>query len=409
MTSSHIATRQLLRNKWDSSQEYTIHLFEKCNLECSFCWQDHRARDGIESVIERAIQITELLDQEPARHVTFNVMGGEVFDDSIFNDRLQLDYIQFAQIINDHAESLGKQVRIVFVSNLVTHQPQRVRRLIEVIRNDGIDCRLSTSYDSKGRFKPQQLALFKENVSALADLIDGVSMLMTLPVMRSIQSGKDEYFDLLYKAYGFEIYFDYYTPTTGWVDTPLSGTTLAESIAPSDVELLKFFEFMLEHYPRTQPFKGWLENSSNPLSCRDTKLLLADGTVCGCGQLHKTSTSIIQFYQGPIHDRDNIAIQDNFVTRQGCASCEHFDRCQLGCFMQQDYLDRERLSECLYRLIFNKIVYGEPIDYGRLSIHHGSGAASGGLLQKARGCHRGDVTAQTLQFSPPSENQRQGS
>ena len=36
----------LLEKKRDPEQEYTIHLFEYCNLRCSFCWQDHENRIG---------------------------------------------------------------------------------------------------------------------------------------------------------------------------------------------------------------------------------------------------------------------------------------------------------------------------------------------------------------------------
>jgi len=31
----------IIEPKRDPEQEYTIHLFEFCNLSCAFCWQNH--------------------------------------------------------------------------------------------------------------------------------------------------------------------------------------------------------------------------------------------------------------------------------------------------------------------------------------------------------------------------------
>lgn len=47
-------TDLLLNSKRDPEQEYTIHLFEYCNLSCSFCWQDHDSLVGVDDILEIA-------------------------------------------------------------------------------------------------------------------------------------------------------------------------------------------------------------------------------------------------------------------------------------------------------------------------------------------------------------------
>ena len=75
----------IIERKRDTEQEYTIHLFEYCNLRCSFCWQDHENEIGIDTVIEKLIPIEKFLQSETRHSVIFNVMGGEIFASKIFN------------------------------------------------------------------------------------------------------------------------------------------------------------------------------------------------------------------------------------------------------------------------------------------------------------------------------------
>ena len=60
-----------LANKRDSQQEYTVHLFEFCNLSCSFCWQDHDDRVGVDTVLEKLIPIEKFLQTERNKKVVF--------------------------------------------------------------------------------------------------------------------------------------------------------------------------------------------------------------------------------------------------------------------------------------------------------------------------------------------------
>lgn len=358
-----------LAKKRDDEQEYTLHLFEKCNLKCSFCWQDHNALKGVDTILEKMVPIKEFLDQETKPKVSFNVMGGEIFDDSIFNRKLFDNYIDLSLEIVNYAKSKNIEARINFVSNLVTEQPQKVAELLDTLTSLGIKNTLVTSYDSRGRFNKAQFTLFKQNVEILRERIASVSMLLTKPVIRQIMNEGDEYFKYLYKE-GFEIYFDYYTPT---IENDQTQTTdqMQTVMAPSDLDLLKVFYYLVDHYPNVQPIKAWIENTTNTASCRRSKLVLADGTKCLCGNLQLTEEKNIRFYNATIKKDDNGEIEDNFLKRWDCLSCEYFERCQLGCFMQHDYAARGQMVECPFKLTFDKIVHGVEVDLTQIKTYFG--------------------------------------
>jgi radical SAM protein with 4Fe4S-binding SPASM domain len=113
--------------------------------------------------------------------------------------------------------------------------------------------------------------------------------------------------------------------------------------------MLKAFKHFIDNYPKVDPIRGWIENDFNYVSCRTSKLVLADGTMCNCGNLVQDEKSI-KFYSSKIEAMDNSRIEDSFLEKYNCASCEYLDRCGMGCFMQHDYKFREELDECVYKL-----------------------------------------------------------
>jgi hypothetical protein len=210
----------------------------------------------------------------------------------------------------------------------------------------------------------------------LRPYISGVSMLFTKPVIKDLMAFRDPYFQYMYDE-GYEIYIDYYTPTTGWTNTD-QGSVLSDReshmvIGPSDKDLLMAFYFLIDHYPNVQPIRGWIQNTVNSLSCRSSKLILADGTKCMCGNLHLNNPQLITFYNAKIQPNDNTEIEDNFVKRWDCISCEYFQRCQLACFMQHDFSKRGQMEECPFKLTFDKITKGTEVDLDTIRVYYGKG------------------------------------
>ena len=54
----------LIDPKRDPEQEYTIHLFEFCNLRCNFCWQNHDNKIGVDNVVDKLPSIEKFVSKE---------------------------------------------------------------------------------------------------------------------------------------------------------------------------------------------------------------------------------------------------------------------------------------------------------------------------------------------------------
>ena len=117
----------------------------------------------------------------------------------------------------------------------------------------------------------------------------------------------------------------------------------------SDTLLYTFFKFLIDKYPKVEPVNAWIQNNYNYASCRTSKLILADGTMCLCGNLVQDPKSISQ-YKGKIEKKDNTEIEENHINKYNCFSCEYFKRCGMGCFMRHEYKFMEELDECVYKL-----------------------------------------------------------
>jgi radical SAM protein with 4Fe4S-binding SPASM domain len=327
----------ILERKRDPEQEYTLHLFEYCNLRCSFCWQDHENRVGLSNIVDKLEPIEKFLQNETRDSVVFNAMGGEVFAPEIFDDFLLDQYKQLSLGILNLATKYNKQVKINWVSNLVTNKIKEIEELFDYSNQIGLHAELVTSYDPRGRFNVNDFISFKKNMEYFGKRVTCISMLLNSPNIDYILKDKDPYFKYLYNE-GFYIYFDYYMPDES-----------ADFQAPTDSQLRDVFKHFIDKYPRVHPISDWIENEKNYASCRSSKLVLADGTMCQCGNLVQDE-KVIKFYSSKIQKMDNSEIEDKFLEKYDCVSCEYLDRCSFSCFMQHDYKFREELDECVYKI-----------------------------------------------------------
>lgn len=327
----------IIEKKRDPEQEYTLHLFEYCNLRCAFCWQDHENRIGINNVIDKLIPIEKFLKSESRNSVIFNAMGGEVFAPEIFDNTLLQAYKDLSLGIKQLGIKYNKNVKVNWVTNLVTNKYSLIEELLAYSKEIELHAQLVTSYDPRGRFNVNDFMQFKHSMNYFGDRITCISMLLNKPSIEYLLKDKDNYFKELYNS-GKYIYFDYYSPDSS-----------AEHQMPSDELLLRFFKHLIDNYPKVDPIKSWLENDKNYISCRTSKLVLADGTMCNCGNLVQDE-QVIKLYKTPLKPMDNSDIENNFLEKYDCVSCEYLNRCSLGCFMNHDYKFREELDECVYKL-----------------------------------------------------------
>lgn len=336
----------LLEKKRDRTQEISIYFFENCNLRCAFCWQDHESSQGLDSVREKVTAIEQYFKEEKRDAVSFAMMGGELFADKIFDQKLLSDFKYVTNCIKELSVKYNKNVTISWVTNLVTTKLNMIRELLVYGRSLDIKVELATSYDFAGRFNINQFLQFKTNVELMWDEINTFSLTMTRANCQYFLTKQDSYFDYLYNR-GAYFYFDFYMPDEA-----------ADRQCPSDTLLLEVFKKGITQYPNIDPWKSWLRNNNNYASCRSSRMINPDNSRSNCGAMvmAQNETAADKVYQVKLHNKSNAVIENHFLEKYNCIQCEYVERCSFGCFMQHASTKfTEELDDCVYRKTFQFI------------------------------------------------------
>lgn len=339
-TADELLLNQMLASKIQESTEIEHHLFEKCNLNCSFCGQDHDSEEGMDSIIEKAYQTIEFMKSSSLKNHTVNVMGGEIFNDLIEESVFE-DYYKFYQIIKDYAVSNDLTVRINFVTNLIfTKNIPNVKRLLERCTDNVF---ISTSYDFAGRgLDLNRMMSFRANLQTFKPYIGVVGFVLAKPSIRKLLADKDKFFKNELYA-NFPLYFDYYVPENS-----------ADKMMPSEQEMLDALLFVADKYPKIEPVKSLLENEENKMTCfsLNKTTILPDGKEVKCRYMEYE----VEQFHTPIDYSTNSGIINSHLERNECFSCQWFHRCMFRCFVQADWAALERLPICLFKTFFNETV-----------------------------------------------------
>ena len=329
----------LLKSKVQDSTEIEHHLFEKCNLNCSFCGQDHDSEVGMTTILEKAHQTVDFIMKSPLKKHTINVMGGEIFNDLIDHKTIA-QYYEFYDIIRKVCSDIKVEFRINFVTNLIfTENIPMVEWLLEKTPRENV--MLSTSYDFAGRGLDLNMSMrFKANLARFKDRVGVVGFVLTRPAIRKLMDDKDKFFkENLYP--NFPLYFDWYVPER-----------TANKMMPSEQEMLDGLLYVAEHYPNIEPVKSLLENEHNKMTCfsLNKTTILPDGKEVTCRYL----TYKDEQFETPIDYSTNAGIIQSHLDRHDCLSCEWYAKCQFRCFVQADWAELERLPTCMFKTFFEE-------------------------------------------------------
>lgn len=327
---------QVLKDKLPDSTEVELHLFEFCNLNCSFCGQDHDSTVGmnVDSILDKANTVTQFMASNELDSHIVNLMGGEIFNDLV-DDEMFEAYRAFRDRVNSWAADNGQTVRFNWVTNLIFERTERVERFISECDNSYI----STSYDFAGRgLNAEKSTQFEANLNAFADRITVIGFVLTKQAIKRILTRIDPFFEKLYR--NFTLYFDYYVPEKS-----------ASAMMPSEQEMYDVMCYIVKHYPNVYPVKDLIENERNQMTCYSlNKLtLLPDGEEVKCRYMTYDEGD----FETPIDYTSNENIIEAHLERHGCLGCEWFDRCQFRCFVQADWTNLERMDDCMFRTFFN--------------------------------------------------------
>lgn len=323
----------LLRDKKGHYKEAHLILFEKCNLSCSFCHQDHGSIVGMDgaAMFQKARTLLEVTS--PDTPIVVNITGGELFMDEVPDE-----FFTYYEVVGEMVLKHFKDVKLVFGTNLIFNQAARVMTLLERLRPLG-RVHLATSYDPAGRFSPQQQKLFMTNLMAFKDVIETVNVVITKQNIQAFLDGRENP-AFAWMCETFDVYFDHYIPSQ-----------MYEYIQPDEELISKLYIHLNKRYPNSYPIKDWKANAVNETTCRSTKIINKDGVVSTCWS-EAGKDAILDEREGLIA-KDNAEVA--FVEHYGCFSCEFYQRCGLRCFLHDKVLENTS-KDCLIKAMFKVIL-----------------------------------------------------
>lgn len=337
MVSNLIPLLDLLADKKGETKEAHLILFEKCNLRCTFCHQDHDSTVGMDGaeILKKVHTLIEVSD--PETPIIINMTGGELFSDDI-PDELFTYYQQAGELLLGHF----KRAKLVWGTNLIYQKLYRVERLMvqlsPFVSKDQTVC-LATSFDPAGRFTAAQRVEFMENVEYLALWIDTVNVVITRQNIAAVVSGREEEI-LKTLCEDFSVYFDHYIPSEAY-----------EQHQPTEVSIKDLYLYLDKHHPNSHPIQGWKKNNFNDTTCRSTKIINKDGVVTTCWS-EAGKDAILDEGKGLAAKQ---LAEDRFLEKYDCLSCEYYQRCGLRCFLHHSFVD-DGNSDCEIKKMFDKIL-----------------------------------------------------
>lgn len=309
-----IPTLNVLDVKHGGGNEILIILFEKCNLKCTFCHQDHNSMTGVDDIMSHATRIMNTYPREGSYNI--NISGGEIFLDEL-PDTIYETYAKLVTVLDEYFVDAN----FTFVTNLIFTKVHRVIGLVSGLKGNGVDVSIATSFDPVGRFNGKLRETFMVNVQLFRRWIRVITTVLTKKTVSWFVAEKiSTEFEYLYL--NFDLYFDHYTPD-------VKGCAQI----PTDAAIADFYIYMADNFPDIQPLAGWLSNTSNGSTCRRTVVTNPTGQISTCRALPKESRNN-DIISGAL-ERDNSAVK--FVEQYDCANCKHFHRCGMRCFLAHEY------------------------------------------------------------------------
>lgn len=101
--------------------ELVIYLFTKCNLNCSFCFQEHSADldiDYIKSIPDTSMELLskDITEQPTIKQVDIRILGGELFSDNIPDSYFDL----YTEMVNDIRQRMSEKYPDIQVDFIIT-------------------------------------------------------------------------------------------------------------------------------------------------------------------------------------------------------------------------------------------------------------------------------------------------
>ena len=338
--------KHLIKKKTNPVQEWQIFLFTGCDFNCGFCFlSKDQLKDysKMDTILFQASQlqgeIERLYEQGKKKHV-INIMGGELFSDHI-EDRYFQDYFSFCTLINSLKAKKDISISFSFITHLCFTKTQRVKDLTNKLKEQNIDISIGTSFDFIGRFNTKSRQLFEHNLFQVftREYISTVSIILTKPNIKSLISNTDKLYHRIYKEFGSQVFFDYFSPDSD---------KKSKIFQPSLDDIYQALCFLQKNYPLSQPVYDLINKEYNYMTCRRSLTLLES-----CGNCQNLVCDKQDF---ELKDTLSDSMEASFLKKYNCKSCQFFERCGLGCFLSHSYKPTNIETACPYKKFFYNFV-----------------------------------------------------
>jgi sulfatase maturation enzyme AslB (radical SAM superfamily) len=336
LPAENLSAYKIIQSKVIDHAEVVINFFDYCNMQCVFCPQDHTDRVGTskQEILSKAEIVLDYIRSNSSTNTfLLHLMGGELFQDDLIDGRILEYFSEFIDTV-ESKKRLDATVDYNFITNLIF---DRTDAVLDFVRKHNLE--LAISYDSAGRFNKSQLERFKQNVEIFKPYIRIVSCVMTQENINRVTEG-DGYFDYLYS--NFDCHWDHLliADTYKHLDQQL----------PSESQLRDFYIHLVDNYPNTVNVQQFLnKKDSQKMSCTrgNSLTIFSDNSMPhGCSGSAVVKNSTTEF-------TGDSKIVHNFIDSNMCLSCKYYSRCNLTCFIHNDYKNLVRdASGCPYQQVF---------------------------------------------------------
>lgn len=317
--------------------ELVIYLFTKCNLHCSFCFQEHSDDldiDYINSIPDTALEILrkDFTDQPSIKQVDIRILGGELFSDNIPDSYFDI-YSNMVQTIRKRLKEEFPDIQADFIitSNGVY---KKVDRLIDFINKNDFKKLVSISIDFVGRY-PNEITKQEayNTIKTLAE--NGITVragiVMTKKNIEYILAHKDEFEGLVTTYKANQIVFNFYIPNYGW-----------EEDLPSDSDMISLFKFCIDEELFCVSIIFYLfevlqkkEFFTKTCECKYIPTIMKDCITKDCTQT--ASTLPREMFYGKYVDEvteENVSdVKASLgVVKRGCLACDRYEYCPQLCW-----------------------------------------------------------------------------
>lgn len=328
----------------NNTLEVCLILFDKCNLQCKFCFENHTHIISPKEVVEigdKLIpQLEEVIIKRPyLNKFVFRLWGGELFMDGISNDYFEA-YKELINNIRFWCHYHNYECEFCFSSNLVFTKVDRVKSFIDSNK----DTYIATSYDPVARFHTKEIEdIWWKNVEIFNPKV--ISITLTKPAIEKYMTT-----DILIKLSKYEVYPEYYIYNKDW-----------KIYAPTGEELFEFFKYCYQNNINIPEINTIVSNFKNNITSRYcfcyNSCSFIDGKLVFSCLLRSGTLSMLPEYGMTLeecYDNDNCTEKQFSITlsRLKCLKCKFYTICRLPCMASKMHKESEK-DVCHLKLFYN--------------------------------------------------------